>query len=172
MVGRIGCNVLTCHSLTNLYYWETNSWTILVISLKSRNICIYHTLELSICRHYSSIPSLYSTEALTTISSQNPRGMEQGKYSLGLLLFFILSCLFLLSFSGSVEAYKNYTVGDSLGWFDKLEKPNVNYQKWVAAKNFSLGDFLSKIPKPSLCKSYMLNSASTSSLFDSLAFYA
>lgn len=68
--------------------------------------------------------------------------MEQGKYSLGLLLFFILSCLFLLSFSGSVEAYKNYTVGDSLGWFDKLEKPNVNYQKWVAAKNFSLGDFL------------------------------
>ena len=98
--------------------------------------------------------------------------MEQGKYSLGLLLFFILSCLFLLSFSGSVEAYKNYTVGDSLGWFDNLEKPNVNYQKWVAAKNFSLGDFLSKIPKPSLCKCYMLNSASTSSLFDSLAFYA
>jgi len=35
-------------------------------------------------------------------------------------------------------------VGDSLGWFDNLEKPTVNYQKWVAEKQFSLGDFLSK----------------------------
>ncbi|KAM3692649.1 hypothetical protein ACJW31_08G104700 [Castanea mollissima] len=40
------------------------------------------------------------------------------------------------------QTYKNYTVGDSLGWYDTLEKPNVNYQKWVAGKNFSLGDFL------------------------------
>ena len=45
---------------------------------------------------------------------------------------------------GGVEAYKNYTVGDSLGWYDTLEKPSVNYQKWVASKNFSLGDFLCK----------------------------
>ncbi|XP_062172343.1 early nodulin-like protein 18 [Alnus glutinosa] len=67
--------------------------------------------------------------------------MEQRSYSVG-LLFFILSCSILLSFSGSVEAYKNYTVGDALGWYDKLEKPSVNYQKWVAGKNFSLGDFL------------------------------
>ncbi|CAK9147571.1 unnamed protein product [Ilex paraguariensis] len=59
------------------------------------------------------------------------------------LVFFIFSTLcLLLSFSGSVGAYKNYTVGDSLGWFDNLEKPSVNYQKWVAGKNFSLGDFL------------------------------
>ncbi|CAL5190432.1 unnamed protein product [Lathyrus oleraceus] len=58
------------------------------------------------------------------------------------LLFSILSCLFLSCFLGSVGAYKNYTVGDSLGWFDKLEKPTVNYQKWVAKKQFSLGDFL------------------------------
>ncbi|GAB2229206.1 hypothetical protein Droror1_Dr00023343 [Drosera rotundifolia] len=43
---------------------------------------------------------------------------------------------------GSVEGYKNYTVGDSLGWYDKLEKPDVDYQKWVAGKDFSLGDFL------------------------------
>jgi hypothetical protein len=77
--------------------------------------------------------------------------MEQRSCSVG-LLFFILSCSVLLSFSGSVEAYKNYTVGDALGWYDKLEKPSVNYQKWVAGKNFSLGDFLSKHPKPSLAK--------------------
>ncbi|KAF9592153.1 hypothetical protein IFM89_012582 [Coptis chinensis] len=57
--------------------------------------------------------------------------------------FFFFSCLIFLSFSGSfVHAYKNYTVGDSLGWYDKLKKPTVNYQKWVAGKNFSLGDFL------------------------------
>uniref|UniRef100_A0A5B7B9S5 Phytocyanin domain-containing protein n=1 Tax=Davidia involucrata TaxID=16924 RepID=A0A5B7B9S5_DAVIN len=67
--------------------------------------------------------------------------MEQRSNILG-LLFFILCCIILLSFSGSVEAYKNYTVGDSLGWYDNLQKPNVNYQKWVAGKNFSLGDFL------------------------------
>jgi hypothetical protein len=60
------------------------------------------------------------------------------------LLFSFLSCLFLSNFLGSVGAYKNYTVGDSLGWFDKLEKPTVDYQKWVAKKEFSLGDFLSK----------------------------
>ncbi|KAB1227486.1 Cucumber peeling cupredoxin [Morella rubra] len=67
--------------------------------------------------------------------------MEQSKYNLGFLLF-VLTCFVLLSFSVSVEAYKNYTVGDSLGWFDTLEKPSVNYQKWVAGKSFSLGDFL------------------------------
>lgn len=42
----------------------------------------------------------------------------------------------------SVEAYKNYTVGDSLGWFDKTAKPSVDYDKWVSGKSFSLGDFL------------------------------
>ncbi|KAM3202626.1 blue copper protein [Capsicum annuum] len=54
----------------------------------------------------------------------------------------LLLVLILISFSGSVDAYKNYTVGDSLGWFDKLEKPKINYDKWVADKKFSLGDFL------------------------------
>ncbi|KAL6284676.1 hypothetical protein ACE6H2_015605 [Prunus campanulata] len=59
-------------------------------------------------------------------------------------LFFVVVVLLLHSFffSGSVDAYKNYTVGDSLGWYDNLKNPKVNYQKWVAAKNFSLGDFL------------------------------
>jgi len=53
-------------------------------------------------------------------------------------------CFLLLLFclSGSAEAYKNYTVGDSLGWFDNTEKSNVNYQKWADSKEFSLGDFL------------------------------
>lgn len=60
------------------------------------------------------------------------------------LQWFLLLLLFFTSFSRSADAYKNYTVGDSLGWFDNLEKPTVNYGKWVAGKNFSLGDFLSK----------------------------
>ncbi|GAB2277081.1 hypothetical protein Dimus_011790 [Dionaea muscipula] len=50
--------------------------------------------------------------------------------------------LLVLCFIGSVDAYENYTVGDSLGWYDKLENPNVDYQQWVAHKSFSLGDFL------------------------------
>ncbi|CAN1145232.1 Lamin-like protein [Linum perenne] len=41
-----------------------------------------------------------------------------------------------------VIAYKNYTVGDSLGWYDISEKPNADYQKWADSHNFSLGDFL------------------------------
>lgn len=61
-------------------------------------------------------------------------------------LFPTLSSLLIIFFTffGSVESYKNYTVGDSLGWFDNLEKPTVNYEKWVGNKEFSLGDFLSK----------------------------
>ncbi|KAG6473898.1 blue copper protein-like [Zingiber officinale] len=47
-----------------------------------------------------------------------------------------------LAISERNDAYVNYTVGDSLGWYDRLEEPDVNYQKWVAGKNFSLGDFL------------------------------
>lgn len=41
-----------------------------------------------------------------------------------------------------VEGYTNYTVGDKLGWYDKLMKPGVDYAKWAEGKNFSLGDFL------------------------------
>lgn len=41
-----------------------------------------------------------------------------------------------------VEGYTNYTVGDKLGWFDKLMKPSVDYAKWAEGKNFSLGDYL------------------------------
>ncbi|XP_043693657.1 uncharacterized protein LOC122644118 [Telopea speciosissima] len=67
--------------------------------------------------------------------------MEERRIHISIITFFFLFCL-LLSFSGSVQAYKNYTVGDSLGWYDKLQNPKVDYQKWVAGKNFSLGDFL------------------------------
>ncbi|KAF8398206.1 hypothetical protein HHK36_017132 [Tetracentron sinense] len=67
--------------------------------------------------------------------------MEKRTYRLS-LLFFCLSCLLLLSFSGTVEGYKNYTVGDSLGWYDNLQNSKIDYQKWVSGKNFSLGDFL------------------------------
>lgn len=59
------------------------------------------------------------------------------------ILFFAPFFLCLEAIS-SVEAYKNYTVGDSLGWYDKLGKPDVDYEKWVSTKSFSLGDFLSK----------------------------
>ena len=62
----------------------------------------------------------------------------------------LLLLLVFVFFSGYVEAYKNYTVGDSLGWYDKLQKPDVNYQKWVAGKNFSLGDFLRKFSSKTL----------------------
>lgn len=65
--------------------------------------------------------------------------MKQGRTSSGP----IFSCLLLFfCLSGSAQAYKNYTVGDSLGWFDNTEKSSVNYQKWADSKEFSLGDFL------------------------------
>ncbi|XP_021843367.1 early nodulin-like protein 18 [Spinacia oleracea] len=51
---------------------------------------------------------------------------------------FSLMCLILQEIP-SVEGYKNYTVGDSSGWF---AKSNLDYQKWVSGKSFSLGDFL------------------------------
>ncbi|XP_022152980.1 blue copper protein [Momordica charantia] len=69
--------------------------------------------------------------------------MEQRNYRADPLQPAFLLLLFLsLSGRSVVHAYKNYTVGDSLGWFDKLEKPAVDYQKWIAGKNFGLGDFL------------------------------
>jgi len=55
----------------------------------------------------------------------------------------LIMCLMLLSLSA--DAYKNYTVGESTGWFDIQERPSANYQKWADSKSFSLGDFLSKI---------------------------
>ncbi|KAF3341410.1 blue copper protein-like protein [Carex littledalei] len=55
----------------------------------------------------------------------------------------ILSCFLILFLcSQCTQAYKNYTVGDELGWYDKLEVSSVDYQKWADGKNFSLGDFL------------------------------
>ncbi|WOK95947.1 hypothetical protein Cni_G04654 [Canna indica] len=76
--------------------------------------------------------------------------MEQSRSCRALLplatcgFFSLLPSLFLiLLYSPTrVAAYHNYTVGDSLGWYDRLQVPQVNYQKWVAGKNFSLGDFL------------------------------
>ncbi|MQL99267.1 hypothetical protein Taro_031987 [Colocasia esculenta] len=62
--------------------------------------------------------------------------------SSGFFLFFFSFCCLALLGSHGAEGYKNYTVGDDLGWYDKLMVPLVNYQKWVEGKNFSLGDFL------------------------------
>ncbi|KAJ8615241.1 hypothetical protein MRB53_034613 [Persea americana] len=58
-----------------------------------------------------------------------------------ILLFLFFFSVFLFCFS-KAAAYKNDTVGDSLGWYDKLQEPTINYQEWAAGKNFSLGDFL------------------------------
>ncbi|XP_058107419.1 early nodulin-like protein 18 [Magnolia sinica] len=61
----------------------------------------------------------------------------------GVVFLSLCSCLVILCcFSGGAAAYQNYTVGDSLGWFDNLKEPKINYKKWVSGKNFSLGDFL------------------------------
>ncbi|XP_030521238.1 blue copper protein 1b [Rhodamnia argentea] len=69
--------------------------------------------------------------------------MAQGRYGFGLVTFyFCISCIALVSLSGRVEAYQNYTVGGSLGWYDNQEKPEIDYKKWASGKNFSLGDFL------------------------------
>uniref|UniRef100_A0A2P2JUN5 Phytocyanin domain-containing protein n=1 Tax=Rhizophora mucronata TaxID=61149 RepID=A0A2P2JUN5_RHIMU len=72
--------------------------------------------------------------------------MEETKYSRRLCLLFLpFFGLVLLLISGSADAYKNYTVGGSFGWHDSTENSKVNYQKWADGKNFSLGDFLSKL---------------------------
>ncbi|KAG0498895.1 hypothetical protein HPP92_003586 [Vanilla planifolia] len=60
---------------------------------------------------------------------------------------FLFSCLVLFSYALFVEfhgaqGYRNYTVGDSLGWYDDLMEPRVDYQKWAVGKYFGLGDFL------------------------------
>ncbi|CAN8311760.1 unnamed protein product [Cochlearia groenlandica] len=60
--------------------------------------------------------------------------------SLSCVVLLILCCLMLLSLSA--DSYKNYTVGESTGWFDIQERPSANYQKWADSKSFSLGDFL------------------------------
>ncbi|RID52258.1 hypothetical protein BRARA_H02870 [Brassica rapa] len=56
--------------------------------------------------------------------------------------FNVLLIMSLMVLSLSADAYKNYTVGESKGWFDIQERPSVNYQKWADSKSFSLGDFL------------------------------
>ncbi|XP_047939994.1 blue copper protein [Salvia hispanica] len=58
----------------------------------------------------------------------------------GLIFFIFFFSLVILQ--SNVDAYQNYTVGDSLGWYDLLENPKVDYRNWTAGKNFSLGDFL------------------------------
>lgn len=68
--------------------------------------------------------------------------MEQSIFNSKLSWLLLLVVLILIFLSGSADAYKNYTVGDSLGWCDNLEKPQINYDKWVAGKKFSLGDSL------------------------------
>ncbi|KAL8129393.1 hypothetical protein V2J09_018548 [Rumex salicifolius] len=50
----------------------------------------------------------------------------------------IILLIVLCSEPRFAESYTNYTVGDSLGWYDNLIKPNVDYQKWASAKTFSL----------------------------------
>lgn len=59
------------------------------------------------------------------------------------MVVMIVSQVIISDGKWGVAGYKNYTVGDDIGWFDKLEKSSVDYQKWASSKTFSLGDFLS-----------------------------
>ncbi|KAL8545024.1 hypothetical protein ACS0TY_005288 [Phlomoides rotata] len=60
----------------------------------------------------------------------------------GIIFFFIPLLFLLVARCTWCDAYQNYTVGESLGWYDVLEAPKADYQKWASHKNFSLGDFL------------------------------
>lgn len=64
--------------------------------------------------------------------------MRMGKAA---TILFVVSFMIVVA-AVPVQPYKNYTVGDSLGWYDALENPNVDYHKWASSHNFSLGDFL------------------------------
>ncbi|XP_072983497.1 early nodulin-like protein 18 [Typha latifolia] len=74
--------------------------------------------------------------------------MKQSRSCRGILpfpnftLYFFISCFLLVLSSPGTYAWKNYTVGGSLGWYDIMQEPKVNYQKWADGNNFSLGDFL------------------------------
>lgn len=59
------------------------------------------------------------------------------------MVLLIIAAVITVFLVGHGDAYKNYTVGESLGWYDVLEAPKADYQKWASHKNFSLGDFLS-----------------------------
>lgn len=67
--------------------------------------------------------------------------MRKEGINLMVLALWLGVSLVLMSTEG-IEAYQNYTVGDSLGWYDNSTKPSINYLEWATGKNFSLGDFL------------------------------
>ncbi|XP_071709225.1 early nodulin-like protein 18 [Rutidosis leptorrhynchoides] len=67
---------------------------------------------------------------------------EWKKLWMVMVQFMIISEVIISNGKWGVTGYKNYTVGDDNGWFDKLEKSSVDYQKWASSKTFSLGDFL------------------------------
>ncbi|EEF39175.1 copper ion binding protein, putative [Ricinus communis] len=99
----------------------------------------------------ATLPSPFIPNSRRTPHFRSSSGsMEQRRLShlslsfscLHIHMHLLVVVLALISISGSADAYKNYTVGDSLGWYDSTEKPNLNYQKWADSKNFSLGDFL------------------------------
>ncbi|XP_078447028.1 early nodulin-like protein 18 [Wolffia australiana] len=58
------------------------------------------------------------------------------------LLSMAIGCMVLLHGGHVSGMRRNYTVGDSLGWYSKLDNPNIDYLSWVSGKSFILGDFL------------------------------
>ncbi|MED6112041.1 hypothetical protein PIB30_058070 [Stylosanthes scabra] len=66
----------------------------------------------------------------------------RGRTSSCVVLILIIIITVCSSSGSFVDAYKNYTVGDSLGWIDSTMNSDINYQKWASNKVFSLGDFL------------------------------
>ena len=107
--------------------------------LAEEHLNIPKTRLLWLCCLCSALPTLQEELRIENRELRVEQKMSRSASPVPLLLLLVF-----VFFSGYVEAYKNYTVGDSLGWYDKLQKPDVNYQKWVAGKNFSLGDFLRK----------------------------
>eukprot|EP00249_Psilotum_nudum_P002902 c16150_g1_i1 orf=584-1252(+) len=63
-----------------------------------------------------------------------------GRSSASLFIWFFF-CVFTLLLM-TTTAYKNFTVGDDIGWVYPVLNPSVNYTKWAAGKEFSLGDYL------------------------------
>lgn len=103
-----------------------------------------------------------TTNCLHSLQNLNHKNREMNQCNkLWLVLVvMIVSQVKISDGKWGVAGYKNYTVGDDIGWFDKLEKSSVDYQKWASSKTFSLGDFLSMFYplSLSLSRSFILSS--------------
>ena len=73
------------------------------------------------------------------VVSKKDHMMEALHHSI-LIIVILLLLLVSQTLTDRVDAYENFTVGDSQGW---RPRPVENYTTWALGKNFTLGDFLS-----------------------------